>query len=523
MNKYLFFFSLLFSSSLLASPSLDISLDMAAISQTLTTEGTKLTHKSSATISSDHIRLPLPDGTHVDVKFTDYSVVEGGKSLSDTFRTWKVQAVDDPLITGVIDMSGNGFHAMLVMPDGKTVFIDPKNKSIDLYTSHFKTKTAKESFNCLAQGHVSPVTSNSNFAYRGARKIVTYRLALATTEYYTAFHRSAGRIVKDELLTMVTRLNVIYLRDLGIKFELVANNTSLIFTAANDPYGTNSIESLATKNKDILNSKIGEANYDIGHVVTRYAQNKTGVAVFATTCKVASNAHKAFGATGTISPIGDTFVIDFLAHEIGHQLGATHSFNSLQSSCNTREALTAYEPGSGSSIMGYAGICGSDNVQANSDAVFHIGSMEQINQYTRTGSGLSCGTKVNANNSDPEITAVTKGVVVRQGDSFTLTASATDADNNDLLYSWDQFDAGSSSSIDSDTGDNALYRVVLPNASPSRTFTGKATTKRDLTFKLVVRDGKGGIDTTITIVKVSSVATTNNGRLEAVVANSVPK
>ena len=285
---------------------------------------------------------------------------------------------------------------------------------------------------------------------------------------------------------------------------------------ANDPYNSHDIESLAIQNGSILNNIIGNSNYDIGHVVTQF-ETKSGVALLGSVCKTESTAHKAMAATGHPTPMGDIFTIDFLAHEIGHQLGATHTFNSKISICGyTREPATAYEPGSGSSIMAYAGICGSDKIATNSHAVFHIASIEQINTFVRYKGGLSCGSEVASNNVAPKITAITKGVIVNVGDSFTLTAAATDGDNDDLTYNWDQFDSGLASTVDEDKGDNALYAITLPNADPSRTFTAKATSDRDLTFKLVVRDGKGGVSSATTVVKVSTSGETAVGSLATV-------
>jgi hypothetical protein len=237
-------------------------------------------------------------------------------------------------------------------------------------------------------------------------------------------------------------------------------------------------------------------NYDIGHV---FGTSGGGLAIIDSLCSTNS---KAKGTSGINNPNSENFYIDFVAHEIAHQFGATHTFNGNTGLCagSTRTARTAFEPGSGSTIMAYTGICGSDNLQKEADAMFHIGSIEQIKNSI---ANASCGTH-SRNSNQPPVVYAGRDYTIPAGTPFTLQGSATDPENDFLSYSWQQIDVGGSSPVNYDTGNNALFRAHLATASPARTFpklesilshrkiNGETLpfTQRSLNFKFSAQDGK---------------------------------
>ena len=227
------------------------------------------------------------------------------------------------------------------------------------------------------------------------------------------------------------------------------------------------------------------------------------------------------GETGLASPVGDPFYIDYVAHEIGHQFGAEHTFNGDSGSCSggNRSGSTAFEPGSGTTIMAYAGICGDDNLQNQSDAYFHSASLDQILNHVDNAIP-AVGTRTATGNTVPSVSAGDDYSIPSQT-PFTLTASGADADSgNTLTYSWEQRDLGAQQDVSAgDNGASPLFRFWPPTVDPSRTFPrltdlinnttviGETlpTTTRTMNFRVSVRDNAlngGGVDTDDMIVNV---------------------
>ena len=484
---------------------------------------------------SETIILPLPDGSEANLKITPSSVMS--KALSQQFpeiKTWEVKGVSEE-ITGSIDFTRQGFHGMLIMPDGDRVFIQPntENKlsnqsalsSQSRYIS-FSEKQNQDSFNNEFSCGVddgSSLTFNvaakdgllsERLLARPAPEVITYRLAVAATGEYTQFHGGSKESALSAIATIINRVNQIYTRDLGIKFELVDQQNDIIYlNPDNDPYTNSDIFKLIIEN-DLnlsIDGDLSKTEYDVGHVFG--AGNIGGLASVGGVC---DDDIKAVGATGIASPFGDAFALDYVAHELGHQMGGTHTFNSACGGGSERTAETAVEPGSGTTILAYPGICPPNNIQYNADPQFHIVSIDQIRSVTRTGGGSSCGVRNATINENPTVDAGVD-IVVPARTPLMFIATGTDTDNDALTYSWDQSDNGTVSDFNIDKGDNALFRSRLLNSNNVRfiprlsdLFAGTPAdgellpiTNRDINMVATVRDSNGGLQADLVKIQVS--------------------
>jgi len=455
------------------------------------------------------IALPLPDGQMVYITPVNTHVLPDNLAKKyPQIKTYKIVDKNNTLIDGRLDFTPSGFHAMLQTDNGDIVFIDPIQMEGQRRYHTYKQKDQYPAtphqckLNDSTLKNASLINDDINvsrLARKNGANTHNYTIAIAATGEYTKVQGGTIGSALSAIVTTINRINQIYERDLGIHLTLAKHNDKIIYTnASSDPYTNGKTQLLMLENQRNLDSVIGQNNYDIGHV---FGTSGGGVAIIESLC---SNDSKAKGTSGISNPNSESFYIDFVAHEIGHQLGATHTFNSHQGLCagNTRTSRTAFEPGSGSTIMAYTGICGSDNLQSNADAMFHIGSIEQIKKNITQGTGSQCGTHYQRTNRAPTAYAG-RNYIIPAGTPFTLNGSANDPENNQLLYSWQQIDVGSSSSVNHDVGNNALFRSHLASTSPSRTFPllndilshrhtkGEtlATTQRVLNFKFTAQDG----------------------------------
>ena len=389
------------------------------------------------------ITLPLPQGVNQMFELEASPILAPALAAAyPGIATYRVRGIDDPSVTGRLDMTPEGFHAMLTTPAG-AVFIDPDG--VGGYRSYFKQDYAASlggeiSAPVCRMSELSPESSTDTTTLPSlAQRTVsgnlrrTYRLAVATTGEYGQYFGSKANATSN-IVTTINRVNQIYGRDLAIQLQLAA---VVIYTNPNtDPYDpSGSLTALLVKNQEILDFEVGTDNYDIGHV---FGLAGGGLASLGAAC----TSFKAQGYTGHPTPVGDAFYIDFVAHELGHQLDATHSFNGTTLNCASpnRYANTAVEPGSGSTIMAYAGICAGEDLQNTSDATFHAVNIQQVHSFAFAGGGSQCGTLTATGNNIPTSNAGANATIP-QGTPFVLTGTASDVDGDTLSYQWDEIDA----------------------------------------------------------------------------------
>ena len=488
-----------------------LKLDVTSIKSFLSK--TPLEFTAAAKTVSSVLELPMPDGSFEEFVVVESPMMEA--ELAQKFpeiKTYGAYSLKNPATTARLDFTSRGFHAMILSPEG-TFFIDPYNTAtIEYYIAYDKKDfTTKKKFSCeidqIKQPTIdTPINPNPDKKLNtptaihtpiGDGILRTYRLALAATGEYTTFHGGTVAGALAAQVTTMNRVNGVYLKDFAVKMIIIANNNLIIYTdAATDPYANTSADLAA--NQTTITNVIGNANYDVGHL---FGTGGGGVATLQSPC---NSSLKARGLTGSGSPVADPFDIDYVAHELGHQFGGNHSFNN---SCNSNiNNGTAYEPGSGSTIMGYAGIC-PPNIQSNSDAYFHAGNLQEMHSFI-TGAGNTCASKPSYTNASPTISSYTGSQIIPKGTPFQLNATANDADGNSTLtYCWEQMDTQvvTQPPVSTSTG-GPSFRSFNPTLSGTRFFPRLSdlvanvtptwevlpTVGRTLNFRLVVRDNAVG-------------------------------
>ena len=463
------------------------------------------------------LELPMPYGGTAKFSVWESAVMEPGLAAKfPSIKTYTGQGIDDPSAIIKIDYTEAGFHAMVLSDITGHIFIDPyrqqDSKNYIVYYKHDFTR--KELFKETGPLPADPGDiANLNRPMGGpciGPQLKNYRLAVACTGEYavaaTGFTNPTVAQTLSAIVTSINRVDGIYERELGISLNLVANNNLVVFTsAATDPFTANDDgNALLDESQTVITDKIGTANFDIGHT---FSTGAGGIAQLSSVC----GGSKARGVTGLTEPFGDPYDIDYVAHEMGHQFGASHSFNATTSSCSgNRSAETAVEPGSGVTIMGYAGICGTtNNLAVNSIPYFHAVSMDEINTFTSNENGATCATLIATGNTAPVVNGG-NDFIIPKSTFFSLTGTASDANNDVLTYSWEQMDTGPAGNWNSPTGDAPLFRSFAPVSTGTRYFPQlsdqirNATTigeilpsyGRTMNFRLTARDNRaagGGV------------------------------
>lgn len=450
--------------------------------------------------SNTIITVGLADGSADMFRIVQYDMMEAPLAAQYTdIKTFRGVSISNPYRVIRADWTKNGFRAVISDLDGKT-YIDPyqRNDMANRLVYYAKTYSREIDWICGTEGADFNGGTHHEQRIVGVCEFRSYRLAVATTgeysNYFGAMSSSQSALVMAQVVTAVNRVNDVYETDFSTRLILIGNNSSIFYyDSGADPYSGDACTQLG-QNQTTITDVIGSANYDIGHVFSVGSGGCAGLGV------LCSSGNKARGATGLNPPTGDPFYIDYVAHELGHQFGGNHTQNN---NCN-RNAATAMEPGSASTIMGYAGICSPD-VQGNSDAYMHGISLQEIAAEI---SSTSCEAIISTANSAPVVSNV-PNYTIPISTPFVLTASATDADNNPLTYCWEQWDpeVGAAMPPVSTNQFGPLFRSLLPTSSPTRYFpnitsiiNGTNPTweelpsiTRDMEFRVTVRDLYDGI------------------------------
>ena len=486
------------------------------------------------------VAIPLPN--QESVLFEVYESPLMPTELAAKFpmiKTFAGQGLDDSSMKIRFDYSLEGFHAIFSTPEGD-VYIDPYVKGIQTHYISYFTKNnfidpdVKE---MLQNGHAHEgdmhldwleTNGGDNSPFRdkdetetetensAAVNLYKFQLALACTGEYTTKHGGTKAGAMSAIVYALSRVNFIFEREVSIRLELIPNNDEIIYLdGTTDPYTDGNAGNLMNENTTNLNNVIGSANYDVGHVFSTtpctitLAGQTVNIAGVSGGTGIVCGANKARGVSCEWG-VSDQFYIGTLCHELGHQFGAPHPWSNCNEDWNQTQLTpgAAYEPGSGSTIMSYAGTCGTNNVQFNSDFYFHVNSLQTIMDFSREFGGVDCSEVIPTDNFEPEIqTPFGGGLRIPISTPFQLTAVATDPNIDDTItYCWEQYNLGPVSPLGSPFGNAPSFRTFEPNLHGYRSFPRIGvilnnnndvtevlpTYARDLNFRCTVRDNKWG-------------------------------
>ncbi len=437
--------------------------------------------------NSKAVEISIPTLSGKVERFAVHSFPVMVKEIADQYQlgSYVGVGIDDPGKYLRFSVSPSDFQST-ISNNGTYEFIDAAIGDKTVYTVHPKTISSEgKNFLCSTTEDPADVKQMNgllkigrnftnqlgDFSKSSDKKYRTMRLAMSVTgEYTTYFGGVAGALTA--INNTMTRVNAVFEKDLALHLN-VQNYPQLIYTnAATDPYSDPGPGSGGAWNQELqttLTAVIGNANYDIGHLFGASGGGGNAGCIGCVCVNPTGPANKAkgsgFTSPGDGIPMGDNFDIDYVAHEMGHQLGGNHTFSHALEGAGVN-----MEPGSGSTIMGYAGITGANtDVQPHSDPYFHIVSIFQI-QTNLTSKTCDVETAT-ANN--PPLVSPLPTYNIPKGTAFALTAVATDPEGNPLTYNWEQTDNATVTINKTNLGSTttgASFRSVVPNASPTRYF-----------------------------------------------------
>ncbi|WP_435355088.1 reprolysin-like metallopeptidase [Emticicia sp. SJ17W-69] len=463
------------------------------------------------------ISLPFPNGQSFDFQIVEYSILP--KGTNSDIKTYHGLKVGDESISCRISLTKDWLVATIYTNEG-IVVIERSKQALDLNEYDVYLQSQNE-FECKAEnsinanGRLRDIDGILN--YTNGASLRTYRMALFVTDEFYIERGNTNATINNEVTAIVNSLNGVYEREIAVRFTLVSPNNPV---SANVFY--RKTEAIGTYNQDIntirveMNTRFGAANYDLGQCLHNTGG---GVAYYG----VCNNSYKGGGWSGSTSPSS----VLLMAHEVGHQFTAPHTFlGNGNSNCSdgNRSLSTAFEPGSGNTIMSYASLCiAAQNISGGKVPYFHTNSLQSMITYIQAGgTGNTCGTATATGNTPPVAVAGT-AFTIPKNTPFTLIGSGTDANGDVLNYTWEEYDlpvANDVGALGSGTngvgGYAAINSTTAPlfrsrqSSSPQREFPALSSilnnannppdtegedlpnVSRTMNFRLTVRDNRAG-------------------------------
>ena len=412
------------------------------------------------------LRLPLSSGVVHNFTFTEKDFIAG--ELARRIRILSATSAEDSACSANVVLTRGSLSAQIFSAEGTHYLNAALGASGDFELTFSSVAGRREvGYQCLAEaGEPTPQPQGILRAQAYQNVLRRFRLAPAATAEFSSYFGSKEAAIL-EVVTAMTRASGIFERELGITFRLADGFEQMVFTdPATDPYSTNEPTiTLINEAQAAFDTYIGSTNYDVGILLTR---GQYGLAYFNSVC---DPARKGASCIGLPEPAGDAFHVNLVTHELGHQFGARHTFNSPNGLCaERRDGFTSFEPGAGSSIMSYSSLpCDGDSFQLNHDAYFHSESLKQILDFVNSPPA-SCAEILPRDNTAPDVNAGPE-YIIPTGTPFALTATASDPEGDTIFYSWEQRDLGPARSLAApDDGLGPLFRVLLPTTNATRLF-----------------------------------------------------
>jgi len=459
-------------------------------------------------IAKPNITLPSSKGDMVK-----YNVIEASSftpELQERFpeiRSYVGNGIDNASEYLRFSVSPyRGLDLTVLNANGGTEIIVPVSKNL-VAVYNRSDRTTKPDFECSTADKIegkSNVSEVDEYLYKNADDGVrrTFLTAISVTGEYSAYHGGTVPAALSAMNASLTRINSVYEQEFNVRMTLV-NNTNIIYTnAGTDPYSTSA--GFNGELSGVLDGEYpGGVGYDVGHLFAVEADNGNAGCI-GCICVIGGGNHKGSAFTSATIPTGERFDIDYVAHEYGHQFGGEHTFNHTPNHSN----VSMMEPGSGTTIMGYAGITGATDVQQVSDPYFHAVSIDQITTHVKS---RTCDTETATGNTTPTVSAGAN-LTLPIGTAFKLIGSGNDVDGDAITFCWEQYDeengANAYPSETSTNSDRPLYRSYNPTTSTERIFpllsdlvangvNGNTwekvpTVARTADFRLTVRDNRAG-------------------------------
>jgi subtilisin-like proprotein convertase family protein len=481
----------------------------------LTRALSKASGKNSTSSKSSNLIISFPN---LNGEFENYQIFEASVMHPDLqakypeIRSYVGYGIDSPTSYLRFSLSPHKGLSGIVLGNKETILFEPNSKKTNQISVISKSDFEKTSdFKCeTLNSNLKNTLKTLDLKNADDSQKRTYRLALSATGEYSLYHGGTLASVNAALVSTLTNVNAVFENDFNVSMQLIANNDDVIYlTPASDPYTT--LSNYNTQLANTLDTVILEANYDVGHLlggINDSSNNATGNAgCIGCVCNnggtVLGENHKGSGFTTSATPDGFNFYIDYVAHEMGHQFGGNHTWTHD----GDEGANVQMEPGSGSTIMGYAGITGSTNVQPHSDAYFHAISIDQITTYVKS---TSCATITNTGNTTP-IANAGSDLTLPIGTAFKLVGSGSDADGDNITFCWEQINEDDAATTypnpNSSNSNSVLFRSYAPTTNNTRFFPNLSdlkfgvnstqwekvpNTNRTADFRLTVRDNKPG-------------------------------